>query len=191
MGQHQVANRLSVSVRAVGLLGSLLMAVFALAQPGDEVMGRWSSGGSMIEISRSADNLLQAHVIALRNPVYMEGEDFGPPGSTRLDGMNPDKNLVDRPVLGINLLSDYRFDGKKWQGKIYDPESGKSYSSNMKLSKKGVLKMRGYIGVPMFGRTAEFVPVSACDKNILYMLELAGLDGCAAARSATHDQAVR
>ena len=99
-------------------------------------------------------------------------------GAPRRDDKNPDEGQRDRPVLGLELLSDYTYEGKKWQGKIYDPESGNSYSSNMRVGRNGMLKMRGYIGVPMFGRTAEFRPVASCEEDIVLMLRSVGLTDC-------------
>lgn len=151
------------------------MALFAMASHAgerDAVLGRWASDGSIIEISEHHGRL-SAIVIALMEPIYAEGEDFGPVGATRRDDLNPSDELKTRPILGIDLLSDYAFDNGKWSGKIYDPESGNLYSSNMQLGRDGRLKMRGYIGLPMFGRTAFFEPVASCKPYIVTMLDLA------------------
>jgi hypothetical protein len=94
-------------------------------------------------------------------------------GAPRLDDRNPDPALRERPIVGIDLLSEYRFDDGQWRGRIYDPESGKVYSSRMKVEKDGRLHMRGYIGVPMLGRTAIFDPVSSCQAHIVAMLAMA------------------
>jgi uncharacterized protein (DUF2147 family) len=85
--------------------------------------------------------------------------------------------LRDRPILGLNLVSGYQFEDGTWQGKIYDPESGKVYSSRMKVGRKGNLEMRGYIGIPMFGRTATFVPANRCEAHIVSMLDAVGISG--------------
>jgi uncharacterized protein (DUF2147 family) len=69
------------------------------------------------------------------------------------DTKNPDEFLRNREVLGIELLSDFSYnDGCYEDGKIYDPESGKIYSCKMTL-KGNNLKVRGYIGISLFGRT--------------------------------------
>lgn len=161
---------------------SFTLALFLLcgaahaADAGDEVLGRWADGSSIIEVARTADGGLSATVIALRHPLFRPGE-AGPEGTPVTDLNNPDETLRQRPVLGLNLLNGYRYRGKKWQGEIYDPESGKTYSSRMTVG-GGELKLRGYIGTPLLGRTARFVPVSRCTEKIVRMLQRSGLNGC-------------
>ena len=72
-----------------------------------------------------------------------------------LDNNNPDKTKINNPVIGLLILTGFKFNGDdKWEGgKIYDPESGKTYSSNLTLQDKNTLKVRGYVGISLFGRT--------------------------------------
>lgn len=53
------------------------------------------------------------------------------------------------------MLTGFRFDGDdEWKdGDIYDPESGKTYSCYLSLKDNNTLKVRGYIGVSLFGRS--------------------------------------
>jgi uncharacterized protein (DUF2147 family) len=155
----------------------LLLSCWSVAAGADEraaVFGRWASEGSVIEIVES-DGRLHARVIALLNPVYREDE-AGQVGAVRVDLKNPDAALRAQPIIGIDLLEDYSFEDGKWQGRIYDPESGNTYKSQMSVDGDGNLRMRGYIGVPMLGRTAIFHPISACSGNIPQMLALASLE---------------
>ena len=74
----------------------------------------------------------------------------------RKDTKNPDENLRKRDVLGIELLTGFSYrDGSYADGKIYDPESGKTYDCKMSL-KGDNLRVRGYIGLSIFGRTEIF-----------------------------------
>ncbi len=150
----------------------LLAATNGYAKSATDVAGRWASEGSIIEIT-AQDEQLSARVIALMEPTYGEGE-AGPTGATRLDDNNPDPQLKKNPVMGLELLIDYTFDGERWSGKIYDPESGNTYSSRMRVDRQGNLKMRGYIGVPLLGRTALFEPISKCTEPMRIMLERSG-----------------
>ncbi|MTI31608.1 DUF2147 domain-containing protein, partial [Xanthovirga aplysinae] len=76
-------------------------------------------------------------------------------GSPKLDSNNPDNNLVHKPILGLNLLTNFEFKGKnEWEGgNIYDPNNGKTYSCVMKLKNNGDLQVRGYVGFSLLGRT--------------------------------------
>lgn len=43
--------------------------------------------------------------------------------------------------------------GKKWSGTIYDPRDEKGYDAKIWLTAKGELKVRGYLGISLFGET--------------------------------------
>ena len=59
------------------------------------------------------------------------------------------------PILGMNILTGLNKDGNEWSGgKILDPKNGKEYKCYIQLLDKNTLKLRGYIGFSMFGRTA-------------------------------------
>ena len=49
--------------------------------------------------------------------------------------------------------------GDEWSGgEILDPKNGKTYRATMKLAEDGKkLIVRGYIGMPMFGRSQTWV----------------------------------
>ncbi len=157
--------------RSIAALALVSIGVSALGSDRNAVLGTWASHNSIIEI-REVGGLLSARVVAIRDAVYKEDES-GPQGEPRRDDRNSDPAARDRLIVGIDLLSDYRFDAGQWRGRIYDPESGKTYSSQMKVAKDGTLEMRGYLGVPWIGRTAVFEPVARCTPAIVAMLELA------------------
>ena len=55
----------------------------------------------------------------------------------------------------MNILTGLNKDGNEWSGgKILDPKNGKEYKCYIQLLDKNTLKLRGYIGFSMFGRTA-------------------------------------
>lgn len=60
-----------------------------------------------------------------------------------------------KPILGMNILSGLKKDGDEWSGgKILDPKNGKEYKCYIKLDGINKLKIRGYIGFSLLGRTA-------------------------------------
>lgn len=74
----------------------------------------------------------------------------------RKDSKNPKESLRARDVLGLELFTNFSYkDGTYADGKIYDPETGKTYSCKMSLE-GNKLKVRGYIGISLFGRTEYF-----------------------------------
>lgn len=138
------------------------------------VAGIWSGGDSLMEVSIQGDRL-SMKVVAIREAVYRADEVGGQPGTPRRDDNNPDPALQDRLLVGLELLEDYRWTGRRWEGKIYDPESGNTYSSRMERDGDR-LKMRGYIGMPMLGRTRHFEPVQACDEPVSEMLAASSVE---------------
>jgi len=132
------------------------------------VLGVWSGGDSLVEVTATGESL-SMRVLAIRDAVYLPDESLGEPGSPRRDDNNPDPALKSRPLVGMELLSGYRWTGKRWEGKIYDPGSGNTYSSRMEPDGSR-LKMRGYIGMPMLGRTQYFDRVENCEPSVAEMV---------------------
>ncbi|WP_435979957.1 DUF2147 domain-containing protein [Psychrobacter sp. DM4] len=65
-------------------------------------------------------------------------------------------SLKNKPVEGLQILSGLKANGNnQWSdGQLVDPETGKVYSGKLTLSDNGKsLKLRGYVGSPVFGRS--------------------------------------
>ncbi len=59
-----------------------------------------------------------------------------------------------KPILGMNILYGLTKKESEWSdGEILDPRNGKKYTCYIKLVGKNKLKIRGYIGFALFGRT--------------------------------------
>ena len=144
----------------------------AWAEDGRSAVAGFRAGEESILEVTLVDDGLSARIFALTNPMYRPDEQAGTAGNLRLDDRNDDEALRERPVLGLELLSGYRFEDGRWQGKIYDPKTGNTYTSRMWVDRDGRLKMRGYVGVPMLGRTVEYVPISDCPPQVPAMLAL-------------------
>lgn len=81
-------------------------------------------------------------------------------------GENPDPHCAycpgerrGQPVLGMTMLWDFRRDGDHWNGgEVLDPESGDVYRATLQLRDGGkTLDVRGYIGIPLLGRSQLWV----------------------------------
>lgn len=94
----------------------------------------------------------QAQIVWTEKPV----DDKGQP---RRDILNPDPALRSRTSDQIILVWDMKYNNKdnEWSGgKIYDPDTGKIYKAVFKFENPTNLKVRGYIGMPTFGRTMNW-----------------------------------
>ena len=135
----------------------------------DAVLGLWQDDRSLLLVSREGESL-SMRIHAVKDPNYKADEAPGPAGAPRRDFKNPDVALQNRPLLGLDLLVGYAWTGDRWEGEIYDPESGNVYRSRMHVNGNGELEMRGYLGVPMFGRTAIFRSAADCGALVQAML---------------------
>lgn len=133
----------------VGILLASLSACFA--QKGDDVKGIWlnDKGDAKVEIYKSGDRYFGK--ISWLKDMYEPG------GKTiRKDVNNTNQSLRSREVLNMVILSGFKYDDDEWTGgELYDPKTGKTYKSKMKL-KNGSLEIRGYVGSPMFGKTTTW-----------------------------------
>ncbi|MBY0543795.1 MAG: DUF2147 domain-containing protein [Sphingobacteriaceae bacterium] len=130
------------------LLITLSSSVFA--QKADDILGKWlnSSGEGQIEIYKKGDKYF-GKLVWIKEP--------NENGKPKLDIKNPDAKLKSNPLLGLNIVKDFAYDGVKWtEGKVYDPKTGKTYSGNMSMTGLNQLNMRGYIGISLIGRTENW-----------------------------------
>lgn len=65
----------------------------------------------------------------------------------------------DVPLVGLQVLWGFRADGDQWSGGlVLDPETGKIYHASIGLEDGGKkLRLHGYIGIPLLGRTEHWV----------------------------------
>ncbi len=74
---------------------------------------------------------------------------LSPSNEKALDSQNPDLKMKTRAMLGIPMLWGFKQSrpGRWTSGKIYDPNSGKTYDSKMSVNPNGTLKVEGCIAV--------------------------------------------
>ncbi len=142
----------------------VLAAVFAaMALPAwaqaPSVMGTWltASGKAQVRIeacANPASGAICGFITGLINPTGPDGVVVAPEVAN--DFRNQDPALRSRKVLGMPLIWGFKttsdpnvFEG----GQIYNGENGKIYSANISLQPDGTLRLRGYVGSPMFGET--------------------------------------
>lgn len=142
------------------LVPLLLLANMAWADA-DALLGKWITpeDKAVIEIFKQG-NSYYGKFVSLKEPLYPEGHESGLAGQPKVDRNNPDASKRSEPIIGLNLLRDFVYKGKDtWhKGRIYDPENGKDYKCTIKLKQDGTLKVRGFIGVSLFGRTQVWRP---------------------------------
>lgn len=145
-------KKLCLLILCVALL--LPLAIFAQAKnAADDVLGIWYNAEktSKVEIFKTTSGKYAGRIIWLKEPLNSKGE-------PKLDAENPEAALQSRPLMNLNILQGLSHAGKaKYDGgTIYDPKSGKTYSCKAELVGMDTLKLRGFIGVSLVGRTSEW-----------------------------------
>ena len=58
-----------------------------------------------------------------------------------------------KPILGLVVIKGLVREGDAYTGKILDPKHGRIYQCNLRLETKDKLKVRGFVGISLIGRT--------------------------------------
>ncbi len=63
-------------------------------------------------------------------------------------------------ILGMVILRNFHPEGDDWvEGTVVDPENGKEYKGKIWAVGNDKLRMRGFIGISLLGRTEEWVRI--------------------------------
>lgn len=137
------------------LLLAFLTTAFTTSENPDAVVGTWLNGTKKghIQIYKQGNKYF-GKLAFLTEPNDAAGK-------PKLDTKNPDAKLRSRALLNLNLMNDFVFDGdKEWEdGKIYNPEDGKTYSCYMKLSNPNTLMVRGYVMIKAIGKSQTWTRI--------------------------------
>jgi uncharacterized protein (DUF2147 family) len=134
------------------LLFVMITPLLMLAQDdANDVTGIWynEEKDARFEIYEDGGEYF-AKIVWLEEPIDPET------GEPKLDDENPDEDKQNRPLKGLVFMKDFVFEGDGlWEdGEIYDPKSGKTYDCYIKMESPDKLKVRGYIGISLIGRTS-------------------------------------
>ncbi|MDC8003738.1 DUF2147 domain-containing protein [Aureisphaera galaxeae] len=130
----------------IALLSALLLTFTITAQ---DVMGKWKT---VDDVSGEAKSILE---------IYEEdGKVYGKVveiiKKDRQDAVCDQCKGEDKgkPIMGMTIIRGLEKDGDEYNGgKILDPENGKLYKCYITLEDDKTLKVRGYIGFSLLGRT--------------------------------------
>jgi hypothetical protein len=87
-------------------------------------------------------------------------------GSLRLDQNNPDPAKQTQRICGLVVISGFKPSGPDtWNASVYNPQDGQTYSGNITVLSEKALKVRAYIGLPIFGRSQTWTRVNSPGQN--------------------------
>lgn len=143
-------------VTALGLAMALVFSMYAVAEDTSPV-GKWKTiddeTGKVKSIVMISDvgGELQGKVEKVFSPPA-ESEN---PICDKCEGERKDKPVIGMTILwGLKKTGDREYEG----GQVLDPAKGKIYKSKLTVSEDGKkLRMRGFIGFALIGRTQTWV----------------------------------
>lgn len=132
------------------LLTTLAFSFLLRAADPGALIGYWKTGDgkAIVQIYKKEDKFF-GKIVWLAEPKDPET------GEPKKDKKNEVATLRSRPLLGMENLTNFEYVEKGlWEkGEIYDPKSGETYSSTIKMPDPNTLEVRGYVGISLFGRT--------------------------------------
>jgi uncharacterized protein (DUF2147 family) len=135
---------------------TLLFVVFAgILSASAQVTGKWKTiddetgqAKSIVEIYEQ-NGKIYGKIVEILNPAKKNAK------CDKCDGADKGK-----PLLGLVIIKGLTKDDDEWtDGDILDPTKGKLYSCTIKLDGKDTLKVRGYMGISLIGRTQKWTRV--------------------------------
>ncbi|PIE99170.1 MAG: hypothetical protein CR961_01290 [Polaribacter sp.] len=135
------------------ILSFALIVMTAFSVNAQTIFGKWKNVdedtgkiNSIVEVYKK-DGKAYAKILELTDPKRKDAV---------CDKCEGDKK--NKPIVGMDILSGLEKDGDEWNGgKILDPKNGKVYKCYIKLVNKNKLKIRGYLGFSLLGRTVYWV----------------------------------
>lgn len=133
------------SFRMAAALACMLVSInmHAADDPQLAIQGNW--------LTEPKDGIIQI----TRNGDVYDGRIVGGNERGKLDSNNPDTTKRSLELRGQIIMHNLKYDGDgEWSGgTIYDPKSGSTYKCKLELRADGSLKVRGYIGFSLLGKT--------------------------------------
>lgn len=125
------------------LAAALTMAAVSASAPTPTIRGYWRTpSGAIVRIDPCGQEL------CIEIAALSRGDD------PLTDLRNPDPGLRSRPLCGLRIGTGFLESDPQHasRGHLYDPKSGRTYSGQM-TADGNLLHLRGYLGVPIFGRS--------------------------------------
>ncbi len=147
-----------MNVRVIVLFFSLFLLRHAkkeILQPENLILGKWMSTQKNLIVNIYKEGSQFRAKVAWFN----DKDDPSKPMATRTDLKNPIESLRQRKLIGMDILKDlmYNAETQRWEdGIIYDPLSGREWSSVVYFNTKGQLKVKGYWHFEFISKTLTF-----------------------------------
>ena len=114
-----------------------------------DVTGKWKT---IDDKSGEAKSIVE--IFKKNGKVYGKVIEILDPTKRAATCRNCPENLNGKPILGMVIMNDLEKDGDEYSGgTVLDPDNGKVYKCLIALEGPNKLKVRGYIGISLIGRS--------------------------------------
>ncbi len=137
------------------MIAAVLMLAAVPAQAADPIGGRWvtQEKDAVVAIKRCGNQAKSALCGTLEKFLVLPAG-----GADQRDVNNADPAKRERRLLGLPILIRLTEDNDLWRGEIYDPKSGRTYTSEVRRKGANALEVKGCFG--MLCRTQEWKKAS-------------------------------
>ncbi len=112
-----------------------------------------TNGKVTVRVRDCGSGTLCGAIVGLKDPISKID------GKPKVDRENPKASLRKRPLIGLPVLIGMKPAGEgRWQGAIYNPDDGNTYSASLELAGDNRMKVRGCVA-GILCKTNNFVRV--------------------------------
>jgi uncharacterized protein (DUF2147 family) len=129
-----------------------LLLVFSAAAQAQSILGKWETFDDKTKEKKAVVEIYKTNEVYYAKIVEKL---LGDPAAICEKCEEENKN---KPIKGLVIIEDIRKNGNKYEGgTILDPKTGEVYTCYLELSDKNTLKVRGFLGFAVFGRTQYWI----------------------------------
>ncbi len=134
----------------------ILFLFFTVQADAQDILGKWKTYD--IFNRNKAESIVEIYTID--DALYVKIVEIIPEEHKDDLCKNCNGKRKNKPILGMVILEGARFKDGLWQGaRILNAKNGKEYGCHISLAEKDLLKIRGFVGYPIFGKTLYWTRV--------------------------------
>jgi uncharacterized protein (DUF2147 family) len=127
----------------------VIVLLFSITINAQSIVGKWKTIDDETGKEKSIVEIYQVD-----GKIYAKVDKLLTKGDENKICENCEGANKNKPIKGMVIINGLTKDGDEWNGaKILDPKTGKEYKCYIALENPDKLKVRGYIGFALLGRT--------------------------------------
>ena len=133
----------------------IIVLLFSIISKAQSIIGKWKTIDDETGKEKSIVEIYQ-----VKGKIYAKVDELLTKGEENKICENCEGANKNKPIKGMVIINGLTKDGDEWNGaKILDPKTGKEYKCYLVLENPDKLKVRGYLGFALLGRTQYWYKV--------------------------------